>query len=70
MVEKLAGHLLANQYGWQLQWRNYFRQSIENCANTNDNLLSTKVKSCSIVAGIAEKKNKNKTKQKTNKQKK
>ena len=56
MVEKLAGHLLANQYGWQLQSRNYFRQSFENCANINDNLLSTKVKSCSIVVGIAEKK--------------
>ena len=29
--EKLAGDLLANQYVWQSQSRNYFGQSFENC---------------------------------------
>ena len=31
LVEKPAGHLLANRYVWQSQSRNYFRQSFENC---------------------------------------
>ena len=56
LVEKLAEHLLANQYVWLSQSQNYFRQSFENCTNSYDNLLSTKVKSSSIVVGIAEKK--------------
>ena len=57
LAEKLAGDLLANRYVWLSQSRNYFRQSFENCTNSNDNLLSTKVKSGSIVVvGIAEKK--------------
>ena len=54
--EKLAVDLLANRYVWQSQSRNYFRQSFENYANSNDKLLSTKAKSCSIVVGFAEKK--------------
>ena len=52
--EKLAGDLLANQYVWESQSRNYFRQSFENCTNSSDNLLSSKVKSGSIVVGIAD----------------
>ena len=59
--ENLAGDLLANRYVWQLQSRNYFRQSFENCTNSNDNLLSTKVKSGSIVVGIVKEKNKGKS---------
>ena len=55
--EKLARDLLANRYVWQSQSRNYFRQSFENCTYSNDNLLSTKVKSSSIVVGNGGKKN-------------
>ena len=56
LAEKLAGDLLANRYVWQSQSRNYFRQSFENCTKRNDNLLSTKVESGSIVVGIVKEK--------------